>query len=247
MNARLKCAALLLSVVGTLSISQTNFAQVPRQPDGIVAGTVTAIADDHATIKTAADEPFTVVFAADTSISKEVGTTFKMVPAKVTDIHVGNLIHVLGHLDPDGTTKHAKLVMILTAEMSQKVLASTGGIGVTNVNGPVTAIDGTKLTIARPDNVSQVIEVDEKTSFLKGPPRAVVQQMMAAPNTASQAGVETITLADVKVGDRIVASGALKFPATVALKDNIFLARKFAVMFVPPQPNADAAGAAPKQ
>lgn len=237
--------ACLLGVLSLLSSSQSNGAQVPRVPDGDLGGTVTAIEADQVKIKTIANEPFTIVFAADTAFFKQVGSSFKMVPAKVTDIHVGNSINVIGHLDPDGITKHAKNVMIVTAETSQKLLAH-GGIGQSDVYGKVMAIGGTKLTIARPDKVSQMIEVNEQTAFLKGEPRAIVGALHGVSSTTSQAELETIKLADIKVGDTIFAKGALKFPATTAMNENIFVASKLAVQVVPSPPNADA-GATPKR
>jgi hypothetical protein len=57
--------------------------------------------------------------------------------------------------------------------------------------GEVTKIDGTKLTIKRPDGVEQTIEVDEDTSFRKR-------------------GNESVTLADIKVGDRVGGRGEIK-------------------------------------
>ena len=235
MKARLNYAALSFIAAGALSISQTSFAQVPRSLDNVEVGTVTSIAADHATIKTVANEPLTIVFSPNTLFGMKVGTGSRM--AKLTDIQVGNTINVMGHLDPDGITKHANLVTIyLTAADAQKALASpigrlanSRGMGITNVPGKVTAIDGMHLTIDRSDHVSQVVEVNKNTSFFKGPPQAVAALMHEEPDTTSPSGAENITLANIKVGDRVYTRGALKFPATVALKDNIFVASKFGV------------------
>ena len=41
-------------------------------------------------------------------------------------------------------------------------------LGKVYITGKVTAIDDVKLTVMRPDGVSQVIEVDEGTSFKRG-------------------------------------------------------------------------------
>ena len=235
MKARLKYAALSFLAAGALSLAQTSFAQVPRSPDHVEGGIVTSIAADHATIKTVANEPLTIVFSPNTLFGMKLGTGSRI--AKLTDIQVGNTITVMGHLDPDGITKHATMVTIyLTAADAQKALASpTGrlgnsrGMGITNVPGKVTAIDGMHLTIDRSDHISQVVEVNKNTSFFKGPPQAVAALMHEGPNTTSTSGAENITLADIKVGDRVYTRGALKFPATVALKDNIFVASKFGV------------------
>ena len=243
MKACLKYAALSIIAAGSLSISQTSFAQVPRSPDHVEGGIVTSMAPDHATIKTIANEPFTVVFEPNTSFWKQVGTLAKTVPAKLTDIEVGKTINVFGPLDPDGITKHATIVMILTPETSRNALAGAGGPGLTSVSGKVAVIDGRKWTITRLDQVTQVIEVSEDASFFRGTPQAVVPVLVGAPNTASPSGVENITFADIKVGDTIYTGGALKFPRTVALKDNMFVAKKVAIMIG----NAKAPGAAPKQ
>ena len=57
--------------------------------------------------------------------------------------------------------------------------------------GEVKKIDETKLTILRPDGESQVIEVDEGTSFRN-------QKR------------ESITLADIKTGDHVFGRGEVK-------------------------------------
>jgi hypothetical protein len=63
--------------------------------------------------------------------------------------------------------------------------------GKTYIFGEVASIDGTKLTIKKPDNSEQVIEVDDDTSF-------------------RNERRESITLAEIKVGDLVRGQGALK-------------------------------------
>jgi len=65
------------------------------------------------------------------------------------------------------------------------------GLGTKFIAGEVKSIEETRLTIARPDGQTQTIEVDENTSFRnsKG---------------------ESATLADVKVGDRVMGRGDVK-------------------------------------
>ena len=58
------------------------------------------------------------------------------------------------------------------------------------IAGEVKSIDETKLTILRVDGQTQVIEADENTSFTK-------QR-------------ESITLADIKPGDKVMGRGELK-------------------------------------
>jgi len=64
------------------------------------------------------------------------------------------------------------------------------GMGTRFIAGEVKAIDGTKLTIHRIDDQDQAIEVDENTSFRKQG--------------------ESITLPDIKVGDRVFGRGEMK-------------------------------------
>jgi hypothetical protein len=106
-------------------------------------------------------------------------------------------------------------------------------MGKTYITGKVTAIDmdALKVTVIRPDGVSQVISVDEQTSFKRGG-----RGMAAIANgggvvemgsggvgggrgngagsgsgaNAGSGGGESITFADVKVGDSVAGRGALK-------------------------------------
>lgn len=63
--------------------------------------------------------------------------------------------------------------------------------GKTYILGAVAKIDGTKLTIKKPDNSEQVIEVDDDTSF-------------------RNERRESVTLAEIKVGDFVRGQGTLK-------------------------------------
>jgi hypothetical protein len=103
--------------------------------------------------------------------------------------------------------------MVVDAEQIKKAREN---LGKTYIAGKVTAIDELKLTILRADGVLQVIAVDEDTSFRKGG-RGMQQAFgglgagaaPAAPAAGAAAG-ESITLADIKVGDNVAGPGALK-------------------------------------
>jgi hypothetical protein len=119
----------------------------------------------------------------------------------------------MGVLDAPTKTIHAVFVTVMGAEQMKKMKEDLGKVFIT---GKVTAIDDVKLTVMRPDGVSQVIEVDEGTSFKRGG-RGMASMMNGSgpvgatggrPDVA--AGAESITLADVKVGDTVVGPGALK-------------------------------------
>ena len=102
----------------------------------------------------------------------------------------------------------------------QQVMMPPGmaeNFGKTFVAGKVTAIEGTKITLDRPDQKSQTIEVDENTSFKKGQ--------------------ESITLPDIKVGDMVMARGALKDGAFLATTVNAgAMQMRIKTDGAPPQP-----------
>lgn len=245
MQRALRTTAARLVMVLTLLSAQAVLAQIPRQADGVIGGVVTAVTADHATIRTIANEPFTILFAPTTTFFKQRGKSFSMAPAKVTDIHVGGSINVMGHLDSDGVTKHATNVMILTAETSREILANTTGAGITEVTGMVTTISGHRLTIKSYDGTSQVIEVSDSAGVVRGDPAAAVQQAMAPAGSVLRAGIEAIQFADIHRGDNLYAEGAPKFPLTVAFKNNIFVASSVAVMVARPGSGAHGTSSKP--
>ena len=84
------------------------------------------------------------------------------------------------------------------ANIQKKFEKARADFGKTWTAGSIQSIEETKITIKRPDNVTQTIVVDENTSFRKRR--------------------DSITLADIKVGDNVTARGALQggnFLATV--------------------------------
>ena len=62
-------------------------------------------------------------------------------------------------------------------------------LGQDYVFGEVKAIEAPKLTILRPDNVTQTVELNEETSLRKGR--------------------DSITMADIQAGDRIMVRGGM--------------------------------------
>ena len=62
-------------------------------------------------------------------------------------------------------------------------------LGQDYVFGEVKAIDAPKLTILRPDNVTQTVELNEETSLRKGR--------------------DSITMADIQAGDHIMVRGGM--------------------------------------
>jgi hypothetical protein len=181
----------------------------------MVRGTVTAATGDHLTVKTEAGEVYQVVVSTNTRLTRD------RQPVKVADIKVGDGVGAMGMLDAATKTVHAVFVGVVDAEQVKK---AREGMGKVYITGKVTAIDmdGLKLTVMRPDGVSQVIGVDEGTSFKRGgrgmaamaSGSGVVDAGSAAGaasgNGAAGGGGESITFADVKVGDGVAGRGALK-------------------------------------
>lgn len=123
-------------------------------------------------------------------------------PAKASDFKVGDMVAVRGEKNADNS---------VTASM---IGARTGGpglggrpngpgggaggpggggmalgtLGKDYVAGEVKSIDAPKITVLRTDNVTQTLELNEDTSLRRGR--------------------ESITMADIKVGDHIMVRGA---------------------------------------
>lgn len=169
-----------------------------------VMGEVTAIKGNEITLKTMQGETATVKITPETQFRKQ------REEAKLGDIKVGDTIAVRG--ERNGDTVAAQMVMIAPpggfggmrgegrGEGMGRGEGGPGGpgtglnredLGKTFIAGEVTKIDGTKLTIKRPDGETQIVQADEQTSF-RNDKR------------------ESITLADIKVGDHVMGRGELK-------------------------------------
>jgi len=201
-----------------------------------VQGTVTAVAAAKITIQTDAGDSYTVTVTDTTRVTKD------RQPIKATDVKVGDGVTAMGTVDATAKTVAAMMVMDVDAETVKKAKED---MGKTYITGKITAIDADnlKITVMRTDNVSQVIAVDEGTSFQTGARGITVPSTMGAMGAggggrgmggggmgagggmgrngggagaggaggaAAQAPVESITLADVKAGDTIVATGTVK-------------------------------------
>lgn len=168
----------------------------------MVRGTVAAIAADGLTVKTEEGELFQVAVSANTRVMKD------RQPVKLADIKVGDGIGAMGVLDAPAKTVHAMFVAVMGAEQVKK---AREGLGKVYITGSVTAIDmdNGRITVKRPDGVSQVIQADEGTSFRRGGRRGQASANAASAADAN-ASAESVTLADVKVGDMVMGRGAVK-------------------------------------
>ena len=138
----------------------------------------------------------------------------------------------------DATKKTVQAMMIADVDAATLAKAKEN-MGKTYIMGRITAIDADnlKLTVMRSDNVNQVIAVDDGTSFQRGT-SGVQADVVAAGALGGGGGFgggrgmgggrggaqaapptpESITLADIKVGDSLMATGSIKNGAFTVLK-----------------------------
>ena len=200
-----------------------------------VQGTVTAVTADHLTLKTQAGDSYDVTVTATARIMK-AGQ-----PIKLSDVKPGDEVTARGTVDATKKTVQAMMLTDVDAAVLAKAMEN---LGKTYIIGRITAIDADnlKLTVMRSDKVSQTIALDDGTSFQRGT-RGVEADVVAAGALGGggmggmmgggrgmgggrQGGgaqpalppPENITLADIKVGDSVMATGTLKNGTFTVLK-----------------------------
>ena len=208
-------AVLLLLAVAACVQAQAGAQEAPGPGESrpaftggqMVRGTVTAVNGDHLTVKTDQGEVYQIAVSANTRVMKE------RLPLKVADIKPGDGVGAMGVMDAPTKTIHAVFVAVMDADQVRK---TREGLGKVYITGKVTAVDmdALKITVLRPDGVRQVIGVDEGTSFRRGG-RSMASVMNGSgavePRSEQNNGAgESITLADVKVGDRVIGRGGMK-------------------------------------
>jgi len=187
---RKMCIVAMLALTSVLGWSQGETANPPGQEPGSeqagsrprgpgVAGTITAIDDSNITIKTLDGAMVQVTTTGDTQFRKN------RQPTKLNDFKVGDEIFVAGELK-DGVVQ-AKMVGSHPTGAPPEFREA---LGKRFIVGEVKAMSGTRITVLRPDGVTQNITVDENTLFRKDQ--------------------ESITLADIKVGDHVFGRGEVK-------------------------------------
>jgi len=180
-----------------------------------IGGTITAIAAPQLTIKTVDGVTYQVVTTDNTRVMHGRGE-----PIKLTDLKTGDALMAMGNLDAPNKTIHAAMLISMDAEqvkrMEEAQKQQLANLGKTMIAGRVTAIDmdNATMTVERPDGVSQTIGFDENTSFRRGRGAFVATGSGGAgsganANTETPTG-ESITLADIKVGDRVAGPGEVK-------------------------------------
>ena len=223
---------MLVSGVGGVLLAQDGGDEGRAALAGMqrVTGEVTAISGSTLTVKTE-DGTVQVVTTDNTRVmmnpgqvahapvASSPGTPGAVTPppapgrargvvVKFSDLKVGDGVMAAGNLAAPNKTLHAAFVFATDAEQLKELKEN---LGKTYIAGKVTAIDldNAKMTVERPDHVAQTIGFDESTSFKRGG-RGGGRMGSGGAGAAPVEGGESITLADIKVGDVVRGTGSVK-------------------------------------
>src|SRR5438552_8526583 len=128
--------------------------------------------------------------------------------SKLADFKVGNMVFVRGEENAD----HSVTAQLIGGRSGGGAGGSRGfggtgfELGKDFVVGEVKSVDAPKLTVLRPDNVTQTLELNEDTSLRKGR--------------------ESITMAEIQPGDHVMERGAVD--------NNVFVPKNL-MLFSPQQ------------
>ncbi len=210
MRSKLSLLCLLsLSVLGLLPVATPAMAQDPSSPPRqqarppvvlrvqrgqTVFGKITAIKDGALEITKPNGSTARIKTTEKTEFRKEGQS------ARFSDFKVGEMVLVSAQ-DSGGKGLTALIVAGRTGGggpnigPGEMIMMDGEETGKDFVMGEVTAIDPPQITIQQPDNVTQKLKLTEETSLRKGR--------------------DSITIADMKVGDHIFAGGSLQDNALV--------------------------------
>jgi preprotein translocase subunit YajC len=186
----IEAQAKMLSPQEVAPAPQTPGRGGERRPS--VFGKLTAVHDQSVEITVESGETVTVKVSGSTQFRKDGQD------AKPGDLKVGDIVFVRGKENPDHTWNAE---MIGTRSNGGFGSGPGGGRGAAGggrpagvlgqdyVFGEVKSIDAPKLTILRPDNVTQTVELNEETSLRKGR--------------------DSITMAEIQPGDHIMVRGGM--------------------------------------
>jgi len=163
-------------------------------------GKITAIHDSTIEISNPNGETVTVKITPQTEFRKD------RQPAKRSEFKVGDVIAVRGQENPDRSWTAQTIGARSANGEGRGPNMQAGTLGKDYVAGEVKSVDAPKIAVLRSDNVTQTIELNEDTSLRKGR--------------------DAITMADVQVGDHLLARGALQ--------QNVFVP-KFVMVIGPEQ------------
>src|ERR1700720_990726 len=163
-------------------------------------GKITAIHNSSFEISNPNGETVTIKLTPQTEFRKDRQA------AKRGDFKVGDVIAVRGQENPDHTWTAQMIGARSVNGEGRGPNIQAGALGKDYVAGEVKSVDAPKISVLRTYNVAQTIELNEDTSLRKGR--------------------DAITMADVQVGDHLVARGAVQ--------DNVFVP-KFVMVIGPEQ------------
>lgn len=153
-----------------------------------VGGEITAIEGSTITLHTFRGTTEKVLVTPSTRFSKDGNET------KLSDFKVGDRVFAVGEQNKDGVWSAQILGQRSGGFQRGGMMGGTPlkpeDNGKTYIAGELLKIDGTKLTVKKPDNTEQIIEVDDDTSFRNGR--------------------DSVTLADMKPGDFVRGQGAVR-------------------------------------
>jgi Domain of unknown function (DUF5666) len=199
---------ILVALLGVLSVASTQAQDEPSGPPPqgqgrgqgyggqrpTAFGKITAVHDGSLEVTGPDGNVVTVKITPQTEFRKD------REPAKVSDFKVGDMIMVRGTQNSDGTVT-ANMIggrtgggMMGGGPGGRQGAGGGGGmmnpgtLGKDYVAGEVKSIDPPKMTVLRTDGVTQTLELTEDTSLRRGR--------------------DSITMADIKVGDHVMAHGA---------------------------------------
>ena len=164
---------------------QTRGRDSERRP--AVFGKLTAVHDQSVEITVESGDIVTVKISGSTQFRKDGQD------AKPSDFKVGDIVFVRGKENADHTW-NAELMGTRSNGGFGGGRGPGGGrpagvLGQDYVFGEVKSLDAPKLTILRPDNVTQTVELNEDTSLRKGR--------------------DSITMAEIQPGDHIMVRGGM--------------------------------------
>jgi len=198
-------SALSLGILGLLLVATPVPAQEAAPPQGAgqtqrpddargrgVMGKITGIKDGALELARMDGATVTVKLTDKTEYRKDRQSV------KLADFKVGDmvLIRIEGSGDQDLTA-----VMVAGRTGGPGMGGPGGGmmmggeLGKDFVFGEVKSVDAPKITVLRPDNVTQTLELNEETSLRKGR--------------------DSVTMADIQVGDHVFVRGAVQNNAFV--------------------------------
>jgi hypothetical protein len=178
--------------------------QRPRRDEGQgrpLFGKITAVSKGTMQLATPDGTNVTVRITDKTEFRKDRQS------ATLADFKVGDVVFVRGEEAADHTVS-AQIIGARSGAGGPEGGgrgpggAGFGELGKDFVAGEVKLIDAPKLTVLRPDNVSQTLELNEETSLRKGR--------------------ESITMADIQPGDHVVVRGAVQ--------NNVFVPKNVIVL-----------------